>query len=426
VPKRIEQKELERIIVAGHEKHPSYGYRKLTATLKLPDSEVWRVQSILSCIKTGKPLPGEGRNKKFILKPDGIEPDEAEPLAEEILRIKKSVLQKHENEAIRKRALAELLIEGLRDIVTPMPVPEIKPVPIKFNEEQGDEILTALLSDMHIGKDTRADETTGIGLYNIDVFKQRSEFYLESFKKILAKHYPTTPYKILNMFMLGDLMQGGDPTLPEGVILRRDLEAGRQMIEGVDAFGKIIGDLAVSLPWKINIFGVPGNHDRVGKKGARRPADSWSYIFYHFLKERLRDFKNVHFYIPESLFCFVGMYNKVFQLGHGDNTVSWMGVPFYGLERARGRYIQTLAEYGLPVNYYCVGHFHQIADIRGEIFANGSWDGPDEHALIKCQSASFPMQQLFSVHEKFGITWRNPIQLQPPWKRPKPIVYRGD
>jgi len=59
-----------------------------------------------------------------------------------------------------------------------------------------------------------------------------------------------------------------------------------------------------------------------------------------------------------------------------------------------------------------VGHFHSpnVLNIqRSKLIMNGSPKGGDEFSLGAMTAASDPVQYIFGVHNKYGLTWNFPI-----------------
>ncbi|MBU2177685.1 MAG: hypothetical protein KJ556_21545, partial [Gammaproteobacteria bacterium] len=175
----------------------------------------------------------------------------------------------------------------------------------------------------------------------------------------------------------------------------------------------------------VNCFCIPGNHGRIGKKGEHGPTDNYDYLTYHLMKERLRQYPNVNFCIPKSMFMLVEVQGRIFYMTHGGEVRSWMGIPYYGLDRARSRIVEMMAEHEVYPDYFITAHVHQQTTIKERHFTNGDWAGGNDFSVGKLNQASRPMQFLFSVHKDYGVTWRTPILLENPTIKKNIKIFKG-
>ena len=140
------------------------------------------------------------------------------------------------------------------------------------------------------------------------------------------------------------------------------------------------------------------------------------YVAYQICAFALRNYKYVKFVIDPALFRYVDILGWRFVFSHGDETRSWMQIPFYGLRRdfaakqAINVYVHSggdLTSAVQPVNYKVVGHFHTggiIPDNLGDIIMNGTLKGIDEFSFAKGYVYR-PFQFLFGVHREHGLTF---------------------
>jgi hypothetical protein len=123
--------------------------------------------------------------------------------------------------------------------------------------------------------------------------------------------------------------------------------------------------------------------------------------------------ENCKIYISDSMACVVEINKKNFLVSHGDSIRGWMGLPFYGAERATRRLADIT---GISLDYAVYAHHHQAASIPvgfiGVLF-NGAYPGGSDFSVSKLHSASYPMQKYFYVHAEKGITAHWNINLAP-------------
>ena len=187
-------------------------------------------------------------------------------------------------------------------------------------------------------------------------------------------------------------------------------------------------------------------------KGVEKHFVNWDYVMYKFIEKSMINYKNINFNLNKSWMQMATVQNKKFLLIHGDDIKSWGGLPFYGLQRAEGRYrslleqfktpneayaickpywdkcqknpddagaalelIQNIMLYSKSFDYLVAGHYHIPATIPtgagGKIILNGAFVGGDMYSLKNLQSAFPPVQKFFGVNKK-GVTWQYDLELE--------------
>lgn len=128
-----------------------------------------------------------------------------------------------------------------------------------------------------------------------------------------------------------------------------------------------------------------------------------------------RSLKNVIFDIPKAPFILTKAENTRLLLMHGDDIRSWMGIPWYGIDRAIYRMRELLQGANKFFDSVLLGHFHNRADIEhvtGPVVINGSVKGGDEFSIGSMQTMNKPSQNLLFYHSKHGYIGGNPIYLE--------------
>ena len=91
-----------------------------------------------------------------------------------------------------------------------------------------------------------------------------------------------------------------------------------------------------------------------------------------------------------------------FLLEHGDLFKSWMGIPFYGIQRGRGREAVRRMNTDLGFHYQAIGHWHVPTMLEGSTIINGSLSGTSEFDHGAGRHAN-PAQVAFMVHPTRGL-----------------------
>lgn len=319
------------------------------------------------------------------------------------------IRQSQRQQSVRRDTFWSMIGDTFTAAVQAIPAPKEPPPSIKHKSAREPEEVGLMISDCQIGQLVDVGETGGLGNYNYAEFKARATFMLKSFSKIIDIQTATTPAPALNVFFLGDIVDGA--AIHPGHQRQLDLHAAKQVIAAVDMFAHAVAQLAAMRQWNINVYGVVGNHGRIGKKGEESPMNNLDFLAYHFLAERLREHENVKCAFAESWFQIVKRMGKNFLLVHGDDAKSWGGIPMYGILRSESRYHMMLKQFGVYPDYFLLGHHHQEFTLGGRVIANSSWVGGSEFSAKTMQMANAPSQSVFGIHPDYGLTWRRDILL---------------
>jgi predicted phosphodiesterase len=223
------------------------------------------------------------------------------------------------------------------------------------------------------------------------------EAYQHSIHSILARYAKMPPH--IRIFALGDLIEGS--TIFHGQQRAIDMTTVQQIFAIIDYLAQLLNDLSKVAP--ITLYGVVGNHGRIGRKGENDPMDNLDYLAYKWLEERLAPNKRITVHISESWFQLVEVRNHRFLLVHGDGIYgSYLGIPMYGSLKHEGNWQKLLKDFG-GFDYLVVGHHHTPAHLQN-IIMNGAWPGGSEFSLRQMTRGGRPSQKTFNVHPRIGIT----------------------
>jgi hypothetical protein len=215
--------------------------------------------------------------------------------------------------------------------------------------------------------------------------------------------------------MLGDMVEGLDIFVGQTQHVDQDLYD--QCFDLANDICKLIIEL-LNMFDHIIVKGVVGNHGRVGKKGENPHWVNWDLIVYKFIESTLANYKDrISFDFPKSWWLIEKIFDHKFLLTHGDGIKAWMGVPFYGIQRADSRWTMMLQSIHEEYNYLEIGHFHTpsfLPRVIGETIINGCWPGGSIFALKDLLTTIRPSQAFFGVHPEKGVSFRYPIWLDVP------------
>lgn len=334
------------------------------------------------------------------------------PLDAQVEKEKQATIQRMQiktwTEALHERARTEILVDAVKASVFQLP-PYAGPRPTP--QSGGDEYeVVQLLGDMQIGQHTTREETGGICEYSTPIFLQR----LAILETKLARRVTDLGhiYRLPKLwcFLLGDIVD--NETIFPGQKSEIDTDVIGQLFTAVDA---LAGFCLRTQEYfgEVEVVCIYGNHGRVGKKGENKLYVNWDYIAYKFLEARLAAQPRIKFQIPLTWWHLVNLRGSKFLLTHGDQIKSWMGIPYYGLDRADANITTLLQPLGISYDYLVVGHHHNAASVdrpQGEKIVNGNWPGGSLFSLHKLNRATVPSQTMFLVGDE-GIALREKLLL---------------
>jgi hypothetical protein len=363
----------------------------------------------------GKPAPkiAGGQRKKI---------EDYDPTNRKILELEADLIHAtEERNRARTKAKASAKLEGLfqsmtgvlENHITPMKaLPKARKKPAKKGLITEHAVLH--LSDGHHDQVINPGECGGLETYDFPISCCRAEKLVEStIQWTQDRLSPGFRFPVLNVLAYGDFTSGEIHGAAGRSYFRR-------MMNNTYAIGQLHAlmyrDLAVHFD-QVNVVYVPGNHGRrTPKKDYHGAQDNWDYLVGLMAKLHCQDIDNVSFCIPDAWSINLDINGVGFNIAHGDDIRSSMGIPWYGLQR-RTKRLQSLAPLldGPRVRYHCVGHFHQkgmVGEQDTEIIMNGPWPATDAFSYNSLAAYSEPFQWLHGVNPKYGITWRLDVRLK--------------
>jgi len=350
---------------------------------------------------------------------DGIslneDTSEIDKLKTEILHLKleRNLALKKLKEAAKQQGLFDCIVDELVDVIEPFESPPLKAV----SKPKGrlTEHLVMHMSDGHHDQIVVPSECGGLEKHDFSVSCCRAEKYVDTVLKwtqtTLANSYS---FPKLTILCYGDFTSGEI----HGAVTRSEF---KNQFKNCLAIGELHAlmyrDLSTYFQ-DINVVYVPGNHGRRSKKKDYHGAhDNWDYLIAKIAELHCRDLKNVGFLIPDTFTFNILVENNLFNLSHGDDVRSSLGIPWYGLERRQQRFQLLMRQKDIRPNnrYFCCGHFHtpaSISGVDGEQLVNGAWVATDAYAYNSLGKMSEPIQLIHGVNEKHGVTWRLPVKLR--------------
>lgn len=266
----------------------------------------------------------------------------------------------------------------------------------------------------HVGEKINLEEMGGLNEYNFDIFVRRLQHLVETTIKFTTGNMSNHVFEDVHVFLTGDMVSG---IIHDELEQTNELNIVDQAFLGALVTAQALLDLARTFP-KVIVTCVVGNHGRTKqeKQFKGKATVSWDRVFYETLALLLKNQANVQFLIPKSYWAQVEVQGHLFQVQHGDTVRSALGIPFYGLKREQGKWMEINAVQKRFVRYTVLSHFHTKAILQsgiGEMIMNGSLKGGDEYA-IGLGLYGEPVQLLFGVHPTHGKSWELSINAKEP------------
>lgn len=286
-------------------------------------------------------------------------------------------------------------------------VAPVKPPPRKaVGKEIEIESVVLLMSDLHFGEMVDVEQSGGLSHFNLEIAKKRFEYTVDTAIKIATKKLRGYQFPVLHVFGLGDFISGYIhdelKQSAEVLLIEQVLAASEIIAEGLLGFCQAFRE--------VQVHGVVGNHGRVSEHYYfyGKQINNYDYMIYKMVEKLLARQKNISFDVPKSFWAVAQVENTRFLLIHGDSVRSYQGIPFYGIQRAYLKWRSLVKDYGMDFDHMVMGHFHTPAKIpmgRYYAFINGSLVGGDDFSIGAVSAANDPVQMLFGVHPRKGLTW---------------------
>jgi transcriptional regulator with XRE-family HTH domain len=346
----------------------------------------------------------------------------------EHLRAERNAANRQLKNAAKTQGLFQAMVDELETSIRPLRALPSARKEFKPSKGQTVEHLVMHLSDGHHDQIVTPDDTGGLETYDFPISMCRAERYIDATLKWTQQTLaPQFYFPSLTVLAYGDHTSGE-------IHGHTSRSYFRNAFKNALAIGQLHSlmyrDLAPYFE-QVNIIYVPGNHGRrSNKKDYHGAHDNWDYLIAKTAQLHLTDLGNVNFHIPNSFSANVNIGGVGFQVFHGDDVRSSLGIPWYGLEKRRHRLMALEnVRNDIPIRYYCCGHFHRpgsTTEVNGEMLINGAWPASDAYAYNSLGGFTEPSQLIHGVNSKYGITWRLPVKLRCDYEKTGPRRYRID
>jgi len=258
------------------------------------------------------------------------------------------------------------------------------------------------LSDWQIGEVIDPDKTEGFGEFDWEIAQRRIFAMTDAFLAWVALQRHAYRIDRIRIFLEGDPISGG---------IHPELEMTNEFPPPVQAAkaglltGEVIRRIAPHAA-EVVVEGIDAdNHGRLTRKNQWKEGglNNFTHLVNVIAKAKLEKHGNVGCRIAtgriKDLFDVCG---KKFLVEHGHAVKSWMGIPYYGLERARAREAVKRMNTDRGFHYQSFGHWHVPGWFSGNMLVNGCLTGTTEFDHASGRHAP-PAQVAFLVHPEHGV-----------------------
>lgn len=258
-----------------------------------------------------------------------------------------------------------------------------------------------MLSDWHVGEVIQYDEMEGFNEYSYQIAEDRIFDIIDSFLKWVEVQRKIYHIRNLSVFALGDWVSGN---IHQELIATNEFPLPVQTAKAGLLFGEVLCRLGTRFN-KVTVHEVGAdNHGRLQPKpqAKQKASNSMSFLVHTIANQVTEKQGNIFPNIAAGMKMVVEVANHNFLLEHGDTVKAYMGTPYYGMNRERGR--EAIKRMGTDkvFHYQGLAHWHVPAFLEGSVIVNGSLSGTSEFDHSQGRYAD-PAQVAFMVHPKHGM-----------------------
>jgi hypothetical protein len=269
-------------------------------------------------------------------------------------------------------------------------------------------------ADWHGGEVIRSEVMQGYNSYDPSIMCRRAQSTVDKTLDLLFGNHSGTKFETLYVFDLGDGV-AGDLLVDNAVTNAMGVFPSMTFV--ADVKSRALTELSAHI--KVVYVSVPGNHGRRGQKMPwKQPQETADWLIANMIRDRCDQQSNITVEIPEAWTAVVNVRGFNHSLNHGYAAAKggYGGIPWYAFQRADGKKTALESAHGQRIHFRHYGHIHTPAELpkmdgTGSQFITGTLAGGNEYALEELNAYSEPTQLLIGCHEKYGTTWRYPLQV---------------
>lgn len=258
-----------------------------------------------------------------------------------------------------------------------------------------------MLSDWHIGEVIQKDEMEGFNEFNYQIAEDRIFGIVDSFLNWVEVQRKIYNIKTVSVLALGDWVSGN---IHAELLATNEFPLPVQTAKAGLLFGEVLVRLSTHFD-AVNVDEVGAdNHGRLQPKpqAKQKATNSMSFLVHTLANEYSAKQGNIHTREAAGIKMVTEIAEHNFLMEHGDTVKAYMGIPYYGMNRERGREAMKRMGTEKAFNYMALGHWHVPGFVEESVIVNGSLSGTTEFDHSVGRHAR-PAQVAFMVHPKHGV-----------------------
>jgi hypothetical protein len=317
--------------------------------------------------------------------------------------------------AIQSASFQDNILSTLSTLITALPVKDSINIPkVPTGKVKGMHAALALVSDIHAGERVDREVMGGLSHYDLNVFREYAGAWVYKVLHLVDLRRSRLEIPTLHIFGDGDFISG---LIHDELLKTNQVNVLDQTVTVAYVMAQCLAELAGHFE-EIYFSGTVGNHGRVQQKVEFKSTyQNWDFVVYQMMAFFLKDYTNIHFDLPKSLWTITDILGTKFLHLHGHGIRSWSGIPFYGISRSIKSLREALAVGDETFDGVAMGHFHVPMYYQmppGPLLINGCWKGGDEFALNGLHTITRPAQILAIINDDLGLISCDPIYLDDP------------
>lgn len=273
-----------------------------------------------------------------------------------------------------------------------------RPAPIKKPKAQSGkhdaEVALIHIGDTQIGKVSES--------YNTEIAIERVHRVVKKVRRITAIQRADHPVRHCVVLFGGDMVEGN------GIFPGQVWEVDSTSFAQLFAATRLMVDVVLSLLEDfetVEVYAVPGNHGRIGRKGDEARETNLDNIAYGFAREQLSNQARCTWHPTGHWYQHITIGEYTALLVHGDQIKGFSGTPAFAIARK----CTAWSSGALPVSFQDVyiGHYHQNLVITlpngGNVRMIPSTESGSQYASEFMAAKGRPGQRLVFVHPERGI-----------------------
>lgn len=247
--------------------------------------------------------------------------------------------------------------EQVAAAIESVPPPKLISLPTP-KKHDGPVTMVLCLNDWQIGLKFDSDEVQAYNSYSAEIAQRRLRLMTEKLTRWTALQ--RNCYRIDKVVVLG-LGDINDGALRVENLMYTECPPPEQAVRSGYMLAEVLYSLEQLYPEVQVEWLNSDNHSRMFPKPMAQGRGRWSYnpVTAAVCQALLKGHDTVKFTAHDEIKVDVEVEDRLLLIEHGNDIRSWMGIPYYGMQRLRGREAERRGHSRKrPFDYFICGHWH--------------------------------------------------------------------